>query len=369
MPRLSDSMETAVVSRWLRADGEAVSVDEPLVEVETDKTTVELVAASSGILHIVARDGAEVAPGAVIADILAPGIEPPARSAPQKASPRAPVPGAPPVASAPGARTRSTPVARRLARDAGIDLAELGPGSGPLGRIHRIDVERRLAERTAGVEVVQPSRAQAAAAARLVAAKRDIPHYYVTVEVDATGLLRRRDELAAAGERVTVTDLVAHATALALRDHPALNSSWSDGGLVRHTAVNLGIAVSLEDGDLIVPVVAGAEALSLPELATAIRELVERTRGRRLTAAESTGATFTITNLGMHGVGHFHAIINPPESGILAIGAIAPVPAVVDGALVEVPRFSLSLSADHRVYAGVAAARFLGDVKVRIACL
>jgi len=145
-----------------------------------------------------------------------------------------------------------------------------------------------------------------------------------------------------------------------------VSTSWSDCGIVRHAAVNLGIAVSLENGDLLVPVVAGAEEKTLLELAAAIHGVSDRARGGHLTPAEASGGTFTITNLGIHGVVHFHAIINPPESGILAIGAVVPVPAIVEGALVEVPRFSLSLSADHRVYAGVAAARFLGDVKVRL---
>jgi pyruvate dehydrogenase E2 component (dihydrolipoamide acetyltransferase) len=346
MPRVSDSMEEAVISRWLRADGDSVGVGEPLVEVETDKTTVEVAAETAGVLRILAGDGAAVAPGSVIADILAPGEEQAVRPA--------------------TARLRATPIARRLAREHALDLASLAPGSGPLGRIHRIDVERELRERQPGVDVVAPTRAQAAAASRTAASKREIPHYYVTVEVDATRVLRRRDELAAAGERVTLTDLVAFATARTLVEHPALNSSWSDRGIVRHAQVNLGLAVSLENGDLIVPVLAGAEALSLGEVATAIRDLAERTRAGHLAAAETAGGTFTITNLGMYGVGHFHAIINPPESGILAIGAVSPTPAVVEGRLVEIPRFSLSLSADHRVYAGVAAARFLGDLRNRL---
>jgi len=342
MPRVSDSTEAAVIARWLRADGDRVGMGEPLVEVETDKTTVEVAAEAAGTLRIIAADGAAVAPGAVIADILAPGESPPER------------------------RRRATPVARRLAREHALDLSSLGPGSGPLGRIHRVDVERHVQERDPGMDVVAPTRAQATAAARTAAAKREIPHYYVTIEVDATQLLRRRDEQAASGERITLTDLVAFATARTLLDHPSLNSSWSDRGIVRHAQVNLGIAVALGNGDLIVPVVAGAEALSLGGLAAAIRDLIERTRSGHLTAAETAGGTFTITNLGMYGVGHFHAIINPPESGILAIGAVSPTPAVVEGRLVEIPRFSLSLSADHRVYAGIAAARFLGDLRKRL---
>jgi pyruvate dehydrogenase E2 component (dihydrolipoamide acetyltransferase) len=344
MPRVSDAMEAAIVSRWLRKDGDTVSVGEPLVEVETDKSTVEVVAEAAGVLYIAAAEGDAVAPGARLAEIVPAGAPPPERR---------PLRG----------RVRATPLARRLASEAGIELEGLAPGSGPLGRIHRIDVERRLAGGEAEQGLVAPSRAHAAAAARIATAKREIPHYYVTVEADATAALRRKDELAAAGERVTLTDLVAFAAAAALRNHASLNSSWSERGIVRHSSVNLGIAVSLENGDLIVPVVADADRKSLPELAAAIRDVVERTRSGGLSAGETSGGTFTITNLGMYGVGHFHAIINPPESGILAVGAVTPTPAFVAGSLVEVQRVSLSLSADHRVYAGVAAARFLADLR------
>ena len=341
MPRLSDSMESGVVGRWLRADGESVTKGDPLVEVETDKSTVELEAEIGGVLVIRVLEGESVPPGAAIAEIVPAGEERSATTA---------------------ARVPATPVARRLATAAGLSLAGLAPGSGPEGRIHRVDVERALGVRdeSDADEVTVPGTVQRITAERLTAAKREIPHYYLTIEVDATAAL------AQAVKPIGLTEVITFCAARALRELPEVNASWSEGMIIRRAHVNVGIAVSLDDGSLLVPVIRDADRKTLRQLSDEFRELVARARARELRPEEMSGGTFTITNLGMFGVTHFQAIINPPESGILAVGGITQRPVVRDGALDEVPTLSLSLSADHRVYAGVAAARFLGEVKSRL---
>lgn len=341
-------MESGVVGRWLRGDRERVAKGEPLVQVETDKSTVEVEAEADGILVILAQEGQTVPTGGAIADIVSAGEEPPKRN-------RSPV-------EAGEGRIAATPVAKRLAAEAGIGLAELAPGSGPLGRVHRTDVERHLDgldRNTGGDQAIVPGTVQRITAERLAASKREIPHYYVTVEIDATACL------GLAYETVGLTDVIVFATARSLRALPEINASWSDGTIIRRAHVNIGLAVSVEDG-LVVPVIRDADQKTLPDLSDEIREVVRQARARELRPEQMSGGTFTISNLGMFGVTQFQAIINPPESGILAIGAIVKRPALLGGTLIEVPMLSLSLSADHRVYAGVAAARFLGELKKRL---
>jgi pyruvate dehydrogenase E2 component (dihydrolipoamide acetyltransferase) len=270
-----------------------------------------------------------------------------------------------------------SPLARSLARKHGLDLSRI-VGTGPGGRIVRADVEAAVA--------AQPSRSRTTAAEPAAAAPEDervpltsirritaqrlsesaaAPHFYLTSVADADPLLRLRAELntvlAGAGSKISVTDLLIRACAVTLRAHPQVNASWAGDHLVRHGHVNVGCAVALDDG-LIVPVVRDADRKSLTEVAAEVHALTERARAGKLTPDEFTGGTFTISNLGMYGIDHFTAVINPPEAAILAVGAARQEAAVRDGQLTAVTTMKLTLSIDHRVLDGATAAAFLRDL-------
>jgi pyruvate dehydrogenase E2 component (dihydrolipoamide acetyltransferase) len=259
-------------------------------------------------------------------------------------------------------------VARRLAADTGVDLAAVA-GSGPDGRILKTDVMRASTARPdrspsgPATRVVIPlSPMQATVARRMTIAKQTVPHYYLSMDVDMTDVNALRRQLRTA--RVTITDVVVRAVALALAEMPAVNASWSDGGLVWSETVDVGIAVALEDGGLVVPVLHDAAALPLLALARSVGALVERARTGSLTAAELSGGTFTVSNLGGFGVRELHAIVNPPESGILGVGALVRTPVARDDDTIGVRELmSMSLSADHRVYSGATGASFLRLVR------
>lgn len=370
MPRLSDTMEEGLVARWLKVPGDAVTRGDELAEIETDKVTVTLEAEGDGyLLATFAPAGASVPPGTVLAVIgpeqgrtpPAPPAEPAARASGQ-AQPA-------PAAAAPARATdavRATPLARKLAAQAGLAIEALAGGSGPDGRILRQDVERAIS--ATGSKLPAVGRLQRITAQRLTRSKQEIPHYYLDADVDMTDLLQLRAELSGRSDprNVSLTAFIVRAVALALREVPEVNASWENDTVVRRRDIDIGLAVALEDDWVVVPVVRAADNGAIDALARRVSELVERARAQRLAQSEVVGASFSITSLAMDGVDSFHAIINPPESGILAVGAISARPAVRGGELCVRELGRLSLSADHRVYSGRTAARFLSAVKRRL---
>lgn len=373
-------MEEGVVGRWIKNPGETVAVGDELVEIETDKVTVTVEAEAEGVLiQTLAAPGESILVGSLLAVIGAPGDpvvltptpQPLPATAVAVASP-ARVPAANDRRSVDARTTggfRATPLARKLLAQAGLPLEEIGKGSGPDGRILRHDVERALS-RSASTSALlpggtEPTRQQRTIARRMTESKRDIPHYYVDTEIDMTAALQLRRELNELDPpvRVSVTDLAIRACALGLREVEQVNSSWVDDRIVQHTEVNIGIAVALEDGTLVVPVLRAADHKTIAEIAAEARELAGRARSGTLTLDDVGSGTFTVSNLGMFGIDSFHAIINPPESAILAVGAVVRRPAI-DGDLIVVRSVArASLSADHRVFSGATAARFLGAVR------
>ena len=408
MPKLSDTMEEGTIVEWKKKSGDEVKTGEVLAEVESDKATFDLEADADGVLQILVEQGVPAKIGAPIARIGEAGAEP----APQpKAKPkepetptpvaeeRAPAQKSPPPREAPkerpaparqptqdgqqdGREIKASPLARRLAEEMGVDLASL-KGSGPEGRIVKEDViaaggsrpksDRRrpmpTTERAAGpdVEVVEPTRMQATIARRMAESKSTVPEFQVTVEarVDLAVSLRQQLKDSVAGaEKVTMTDFLVRACALALRKFPEVNSSWVDGKFQRKRAVNIGLAVAPSQGmGLLVPVVHDADIKDLIQISIESRQVIERARSGRPGEGDLSGATFSISNLGMYGVDEFTAIINPPEAAILAVGAIKDVPVVEDGRIVPGKVMRMTLSVDHRVFYGATAAQFMAEVK------
>jgi pyruvate dehydrogenase E2 component (dihydrolipoamide acetyltransferase) len=349
MPRLSDSMTEGTIARWLKADGETVQRGEEIVEVETDKATVGYEAEMSGMLAIRQPEGAVVAVGAVIAVI---GDDAPV------------VVGA----QATTARVKASPLARRLARDLGVELSGLS-GSGPHGRVIKSDVMAAAgnggggAPEPAGDEVQQLTRTQSLIARRMAESRGTVPEFALEVDVDMSGVLQMRRELAAVAEPgPTLNDIIVKACALALRRHPRANGSFSAGGFVLHPAVNVAIAVAVE-GSLLTPVVRDADVKSVGQIAAETRRLIERARAGQLSPAELDGGTFTVSNLGMFGIDRFEGIINAPQSAILCVGAVRERPVAVEGEVVIRPMAFMTLAADHRILYGADAAVFLVDVR------
>lgn len=440
MPALEMAQETGKVLRWLKAEGETVGKGEPIMEIETDKVTVEIESPASGILGgISAREGDTVPVGQTIAWLLAPGEKPPAISKPTQSG-RTPTAAAParqsPAASgraAAAAGTVSTPspaaasimaaspVAVQIAREHGIDLTQVKPrGSriekadvlaylqtnppppigkvdGELGRTPASPKARRLAaERGIDLQMLQGSGPDGAVlvadiptaasglptpprqavegvstvwrvmAERMSSSWTTVPHFYLTREVAAAGLVEMRARISNAIQKrnnvkPTYTDLLVKITAMALRDHPRVNAASVEGGFRLNDDINIGIATAIEEG-LIVPVIHHADTASLGDIAVRRRELIERANAGRLKPADITGGTFTITNLGMYNVDAFNAIVNAPQAAILAVGRIADRVVPVDGQPAVRPMMILTLSCDHRVVDGARAARFLDDL-------
>jgi len=393
MPRLSDSMTEGTIVRWLKADGDEVSRGEELVEVETDKATVGYEAEDAGTLSIRQPEGAVVAVGAVIA-VIGAGTPVAAADAPAAAADApvavsaAPVavsaaPGAvsaappaaasapPAVAGAPGAagRVKASPLARRLARDLGVELSALS-GSGPHGRVVKSDVMAAAANGGAAAEpspsheeVQELTRTQSLIARRMAESRGTVPEFALEVEVDMGGVLEMRRELTALAEPgPSLNDIIVKACALALRRHPRANGSFSGERFVLHPRVNVAVAVAVE-GSLLTPVIRDADARSLGEIARDSRGLIQRARAGELTPAELDGATFTISNLGMFGIDRFEGIINAPQAAILCVGAVRDRPVARDGEVVIRPIASMTLAADHRILYGADAAAFLVDVQ------
>lgn len=379
MPALGVAQEKGTLIRWLKAEGEAVAKGEPLMEIETDKATVEIEAPAAGILAgVSAFPGDEVPVGNRIAVILAPGEAGPAASVPnldtrlegEAKSVRHPAGkrereaegGATAQSPQSGKRILASPAARRIAREKGIDLATVA-GSGPARAVLAQDVMRFAGEGALAPTVpLTPMRRMIAE--RMTRSKQTAPHFYVSIDVDMSAIGEARTARAKNASRPvpSINDFILIATARVLRAFPPLNASFTDRGLTLHSEINLGMAVALEDG-LVVPVIRRADELTLEEIARRSRELADKAQTRKLLPSDYQSGTFTVSNLGMFGVDHFVAIINPPEVGILAAGQVRPRVVVHEGGFAARPIMTLTLSADHRAVDGAIAARFLGRLK------
>src|SRR2546426_4311655 len=379
MPALEMAQETGKLVAWRKKEGESVVKGEPLLEVETDKAVLEVEAPADGVLAgVKVRAGAVVPVGQTIAWIVRPGEVPPtevasshpAAAATVTASSASATASPPQQQAAPGASI--SPKARRLAKEHGVDISRLH-GSGPGGEILASDVlalgESRSASvpgtlKTAGLET--PGRVGRLMAERTTESWTSVPHFFVVREIDAGALVAARERLGAAleqagGARLTHTDTLVALVARVLVKHPRMNASWSADGIRLHEQVNIGVAIAVNDG-VVAAVVHSAHTAELGEIAAQRRDLSERAKAGRLRQSDITGATFTISNLGMYGVDAFSAIISPPQAAILAVGHIADRVVPVDGQPAIRPMMTLTLSCDHRVVDGARAAAFLSDL-------
>ncbi len=377
MPKTGMAQETGTIVRWLVEEGEHVEKGQPILEVMTDKVNMEVEAPASGMLtNITASPDDVVAVTQVIAYIAEPGEEvieeeraaevaqPPLEAvAAEEASSVAPA--AKPAAARQASDTvRATPMARRLAKEHGVDLASLA-GNGPGGAITKADV-LKAAERPAEPLAPRPPTARAIPlvgrrriiAERMQQSSQQAPHVALSIDVDMSAAATTRGE-------ASYTALMVQAVARALRQHRLLNSTLREDHILLFDEINIGVAVAAEDG-LIVPVVKHADSKSLPDIDAELRDLSKRARAGELTLDDVTGGTFTITNLGMFGIPRFRAIINPPEAAILAVGSIVEQPVVIGGGIHVRPMMAITASADHRIVDGVAVAKFLQDVKAAL---
>lgn len=425
MPKLTDTMTDATLAKWLKKEGEKVKPGDMIAEVETDKATQELEVFEAGTLaKVVVPEGGKTPVGALICVLAKPGEDvaqvasavkaQPAKATPRKEEARTPAPRpepAPePVRQAPPAplagaavrdveegrepevlhtgKIRVSPLARKIAEERGIDLRTVR-GSGPDGRIIRRDVleatARPLPKPAAPVAVTGPNTAGSAPAPmaptletkrvplsnmrqtiarRLLQSKQSVPHFYVSMDVqmDALLALRAQANEQLKPEKLTVTDFIARAVAVAITRVPEINASFADTEIIQHGSVDLGIAVSLPEG-LVVPVIRAAHTKGLRQISQELRELSSLAKANKLKINQMTGSTFTISNMGMYGIKDFAAIVNPPESAILAVGGTEARPVVRDGQVVVAQMMTITLSADHRVIDGAVGARFLGELK------
>jgi pyruvate dehydrogenase E2 component (dihydrolipoamide acetyltransferase) len=362
MPALGMAQETGKLLRWMKREGEQVVKGEALMEIETDKVTVEIEAPADGTLAgVSAAEGDDVPVGRAIAFVLADGEALPAvpDAAPAAASTPASTNGAATVVEAPARRVLASPKARRLAQERGVRIEDLR-GTGPHGAVQAADIPGLVAQTVPELPAPTVSRAWRTMAERMQQSWRDVPHFYLQRDLDATRLnswreaVRRRP----GHEKITHTDLLVVICAAALVEHPRVNATWQDGGVRRHESVNVGIAVATDDA-LIVPVVHDAARLELRAVADARLDLVARARTRKLRPDDVSGGTFTISNLGMFGVDAFQAIVNTPQAAILAVGRILDRIVALDGEPAVRPTMTMSLSFDHRVVDGAEGARFL----------
>ena len=436
MPRLSDSMEEGTILQWLKQVGDDVSVGDELVEIETDKANMAYESDVAGTLsEILVQEGETVAIGTPIATVgdseasaqdgggtnrtaagpVTAGDPPPPPVA--KASSGVGPPTVPPADAAINAspasngreRPKASPVARRIAKESGIELAQLS-GSGPGGRIVKADVERAAssaggavggtgpeeASATAGaggspaatgpaaeavapssaapgpetakgtVSYEDPSKLQSTVARRMSESKATAPHFYLEAEIDMSRLVAARGQIKAGAKEGDVVpsfnDMVVKACALALREHPRANGAYRDGRFELYSRVNVGVAVAARDA-LVVPTIFDADQKNLRQIAGDSRALAQRVRDGQITPPELSGATFTVSNLGMFGIDSFAAVINPPQAAILAVGAITERPVVRDGQTTTAHLMRVNLACDHRILYGAPAAEFLARVR------
>jgi pyruvate dehydrogenase E2 component (dihydrolipoamide acetyltransferase) len=416
MPRLSDSMEEGTILRWIKSVGDEVALGDELVEIETDKANMVFESDAAGtLIEVVAGEGDTLPIGEVIARVGEPGeapvsagsgdgatkaeAEPAAAPAPQ--APAAPATAAPP-APAPAAvpdgdgRVKASPLARRIARDNGLDIAALA-GSGPGGRIIKADVERAVAagpaptaespaaaaaapppaaptpgarerpETAKGTaEVVELTKTQQTVARRMAESKATAPHFYLDAEIDMSRAVEARARIkasAAEGDVIpSFNDMVVKAAALALREFPRANGAYRDGKFELYSRVNVGVAVAAHDA-LVVPTVFDADVKGLRQIATETRALAARVRDGSITPPELSGGTFTVSNLGMYGITSFSAVINSPQAGILAVGAITERPVVSGGEITTAHLMAVTLACDHRILYGADGAQFLARIR------
>lgn len=368
MPRLSDSMEEATITSWLKQPGEAFHKGEPLVEVETDKATVVYEAEADGTLsEILVPEGGTAPLGAPIAR-LAGGDDEDAEPEPAEVAVAAAPVTAIATARVSGRRARATPVARRKALELGVSIHEL-TGTGPGGRIRKLDVVRAGSKTRAigtkgATTVVALSPTRETIARRMAHSRAEIPSFDVTVQVDTSTIMElRRDHAEAVARLPSVNDFVVKAVALTLRRFPEFNSSFADGRIERHARINVGIAVATDDA-LLVPAVMDADTKSLAVIAEETRALAQRAKERRVTPEELGAGTFTVSNLGMLDVHSFTAVINPPQVAILAVGAVTRTPVETEaGGVAFRDTAMVTLSSDHRAVYGADAARFLAHLR------
>jgi pyruvate dehydrogenase E2 component (dihydrolipoamide acetyltransferase) len=412
MPKMGDAMTEGKVVKWYKKAGEPVKKGEPLLEIETDKVNLDLEAEADGTLGNLEVQEGQMAPvGGVLAKIMGAGEKPsaPAVAAPQEAQPqeaqrratdkkdsfkhstgeygetmemKAPrtdrtqnVVQMPQVSES--GRRRSSPLARKMARELGVSL-EAVQGSGPQGRIIAADI-KQVAGRGSPVagtvrqtvesapqlqdKKIPLSAMRRTIAKRLAESTGPIPHFYLTADYDVTNLLGMRLQLNdIAGAKISVNDFIIRAAALALRHHPNVNASWGDDAITQHGAVHIGVAVATPEG-LITPVIRNADQKSVPDIAQEVRALAEKAKNRKLLPAEYQGSTFTISSLGAWGIEEFTAIINPPNSAILAVGTAEARPVVVDRQVVIRDRMKITMSCDHRVVDGAIGADYLKTLR------
>jgi pyruvate dehydrogenase E2 component (dihydrolipoamide acetyltransferase) len=416
MPQMGFDMTEGKVARWLKKVGDPVKQGEAVVEIETDKVNIESEAQGNGVLReILVVDGTTVPVGMMIAIIGAPDEDltalkaeaglvaaPPERSAAESKGAEKPAAPAQPIdaeraavlATAPvtagDGRIKASPLAKRMAQEKGINLAQLA-GTGPGGRIVKRDVETAtpmiaaapvvlaqpivaapavaqpgiLGPSILKAEEITPTKLRQTIARRMVASKQTVPHFYVTSEIDmaeAMALRSKLNTLVDEAGKISVNDMVLKAAAVALTHFPGLNASFGENVIVRHGTVNMGIAVALEQG-LITVVVADADRKPLAQIAREAKDIVTRAKTGKARPEEMQGSTFTVSNLGMFDVDQFVAIINPPEAAILAVGSVRDAPVVKNGQVVPGKTMKVTISADHRVTDGVEAAKFLQEVK------
>jgi pyruvate dehydrogenase E2 component (dihydrolipoamide acetyltransferase) len=413
MPALSPTMTEGTLAKWHVKEGDLVSSGDVLAEIETDKATMEVESIDDGkIGRILVAEGTEAVPvNQLIALLLEEGEDAsaldqvetgtpataPSAPAPDKAPVVVPAPQAPAAATNGGSRIFVSPLARRMASQAGLDLAQLR-GSGPHGRIIKVDIEAALAGTPAAAPAVADGPAPAAApvaagpsakqmadllgldhelvpltsmrktiARRLSESKQTVPHFYLTVDCQIDELLRVRKDLNSRSEayRISVNDFVIRASALALQKVPAANASWDEAGILLYRHADISVAVATPSG-LITPIVKHAEAKGLARISEEMKDLAGRARDGKLVPEDYQGGTFSLSNLGMFGVRDFAAIINPPQGCILAVGAGEQRPVVKDGALAVATVMSCTLSVDHRVVDGAVGAEFLAVFKALI---
>ncbi len=417
MPALSPTMTEGNLAKWLKQEGDEIRAGDVIAEIETDKATMEVEAVDEGVLgKILVQEGAEgIEVNAVIALMLqedenpsaleeavkaleavpakaaAPAPEPEAAARPTAAKPApklavvptVPAPG--PKPKRPDGRIFASPLARRLAKKAGLDLKLIG-GTGPHGRIVKADVEAALSTGAARAApgggimagagaafapaahtVVPLTTMRKVIASRMSESMRAAPHFFVTIDCDIGELLGLREELNELAEayKLTLNDFVIRAAALALLETPEANAAWSEEGVLQFDAADISVAVATEGG-LITPIIRSAEKKGLAVISGEMKELSARAHENKLTPEEYQGGTFTVSNLGMFGVREFTAIINPPQACILAVGAGEERPVAVDGELLIAPVMSCTLSCDHRVADGVIGARFMAGFKTLI---
>jgi pyruvate dehydrogenase E2 component (dihydrolipoamide acetyltransferase) len=411
MPKLSDTMTEGTLLRWRKKKGDTVEVGDILAEVETDKATMEMEAFEEGILtDIYVPEGGKVVVGAAIALVLKEGEKAGEKSTGPKAAPAAPAAGAPaarPTVStgrpltpraraaalrAGGAggnvnevvRVKASPLARKIADARGVRLAGL-QGTGPGGRIIAFDVENAPVGGGANAPVVGGSSVptilptpiagmsetrvplsgmRRVIAERLLASKTQIPHFYLSIEIDAAPMMAfRKEYIEASGGKITFNDIALAAVARAAMQKPKVNAAFAGDAIIEYGSVNLSVAIAVEDG-LVTPVIRDAQKLSLKEISASVKDLALRARDKKLKPEEYAGGTITVSNLGAYGIEQFCAIVNPPQAAILAVGAIVKKPVVNSRDEIEIGhRMSITLSGDHRVVDGAVAAEYMGALR------